>query len=189
MPLHTQPSVRQTVRASIGFSFVDVVVVMALIGILSAIALPQVASIGDAIALGEAQRMVQSELQRARFKAVTTNRVMRVRFNCPLNGQFRMIELVGTSSAPVAVDLAANRCSGTDYPFPGADNNPVTLPNQDGPIRQVDSRVSFAAMQTIEFRPSGTAWSVTPMGHPRHRSRGTASQSQCRREAPRRRLR
>ena len=111
------------------------VVVMAIIGILSAIAIPQVARIGEAIALGEALRMVQSELQRARLKAVTTNRVIRVRFNCPAVGQFRMVELVGTSSAPAAADIAANRCSETAYPFPSADNNPITLPNQDGPIR------------------------------------------------------
>jgi Tfp pilus assembly protein FimT len=142
----------------------DLVVVMAVIGILSAIALPQVARIGDAIALGQAQRMVTSELQRARLKAVTTNRVMRVRFNCPVNGQFRIVELVGTSTSPAAQDTAANRCSGSVYPFPAADANPVTLPNQDGPVRRIDPRVSFGATQIIEFRPSGTAWSVNADG-------------------------
>jgi hypothetical protein len=138
-------------------------VVMAIIGILSAIAIPQVARIGDAIALGEAQRMIQSELQRARLKAVTTNRVIRVRFNCPAVGQFRMVELVGTSSIPAPADIAANRCSETAYPFPSADSNPITLPNQDGPIRRMNSAVSFDGVPpTIEFRPSGTAWSVDP---------------------------
>ena len=140
------------------------VIVMAIIGVLSAIAIPQVARIGDAIALGQAQRLVQTELQRARLKAVTTNRVIRVRFDCPASGQFRMVELVGTSSAPAAADLAANRCSETAYPFPSADTNPITLPNQDGPIRRVDSTVSFVNPPTaIEFRPSGTAWSVDPV--------------------------
>ena len=42
--------------------------------------------------------------------------------------------------------------------------NPVTLPNQDGPIRRLDPRVSFGAVQTIEFRPTGTAYSVNPDG-------------------------
>ncbi len=140
------------------------VIVVAIIGVLSAIAIPQVARIGDAIALGQAQRLVQTELQRARLKAVTTNRVIRVRFNCPANGQFRMVELVGTSSVPAAADLAGNRCSETAYPFPSADANPITLPNHDGPIRLVDSTVSFASLPTIEFRPSGTAWSVNADG-------------------------
>jgi Tfp pilus assembly protein FimT len=143
---------------------IDMVAVMALIATLSAIAIPAIQRIGDAIALGQAQRLVQSELQKARLKAVTTNRVMRVRFNCPVNGEFRMVELVGTSSAPAATDIAANRCSETVFPYPGPDTNPITLPNQDGPIRRIDSRVSFAALQTIEFRPSGTAWSVNADG-------------------------
>jgi Tfp pilus assembly protein FimT len=143
---------------------IDMVAVMALIATLSAIAIPAIQGIGNAIALGQAQRLVQSELQKARLKAVTTNRVIRVRFNCPVNGQLRMVELVGTSAAPAAMDIAANRCSEDAYPYPAADTNPITLPNQDGSIVRIDSRVSFAAMPTIEFRPSGTAWSVNPDG-------------------------
>jgi type II secretory pathway pseudopilin PulG len=164
MPLLIHPPVRQTLRTSVGFTLVDLAVVMAIIGILSAIAVPQVARIGDAIALGEAQRLIQSELQRARLKSVTTNRVIRVRFNCPANGQFRMVELVGTSTIPAAADVAANRCSETAYPYPSADTNPITLPNQDGPIRRINSAVSFVNLPTIEFRPSGTAWSVNADG-------------------------
>ena len=118
----------------------------------------------NSIALGQARRIVHSELQQARMKSVTSNLVMRVRFNCPAAGQFRMLELLGTPSAPAPQDTAANRCSDTMYPFPPADQNPVTLPNQDGPIRRIDPRVSFGAVQTIEFRPTGTAYSVNPDG-------------------------
>ena len=143
---------------------VDIVVVMALIGILSAIAVPAISDIANTIALGEAQRLVQSELQRARLKAVTSNRVMRVRFNCPVNGAFRMVELMGTPSLPAPGDTAANRCSEATYPYPAADTNQVTLPNQDGPIRQIDRRVSFGAVQTIEFRPTGAAYAVNADG-------------------------
>ena len=89
---------------------------------------------------------------------------MRVRFNCPAAKQFRMVELIGTPSIPVAQDTATNRCDNTLYPFPAADNNPVTLPNNDGPIRRIDPRVSFGNVQTIEFRPSGTAYSVNADG-------------------------
>lgn len=156
--------VGDTLRTDTGFTFVDVVAAMALIGILAAIALPQIQNIGDAIALGDSRRMVHSELQQARMRAVTSNRVMRVRFNCPTVGQFRMVELIGTPAIPVAQDTAANRCSNTVYPYPPADHNPITLPNQDGPLRRIDTRVEFGAVQTIEFRPTGTAYSVNPDG-------------------------
>lgn len=143
---------------------IDMVVVMALIATLSSIAIPAIRNVGDAIALGEAQRMVQSELQQARLKAVSSNRVMRVRFNCPAAGQFRMLELIGTPKLPAPEDTAANRCSETVYPFPAVDINPVTVPNQDGPTRRVHDSVSFGAVQTIEFRPAGTAHSVNADG-------------------------
>ena len=156
--------VRQHLRTTTGFSLVELLTVMGLIATIAAVAIPAIQNMSEAIVLGEAQRIVQSELQKARLKAVTTNRLMRVHFNCPVNGQLRMVELIGTPKAPAAADAAANRCSPTVYPFPAADNNPITLPNQDGPIRQIDRRVSFGAVQTIEFRSSGAAYSVNADG-------------------------
>ena len=155
---------KQELRSSTGFSLIDLVVVVALFATLSAIAIPAIQNMGEAIALGEAQRLVQSELQQARLKSVTTNRVLRVRFNCPAAGQFRMVELIGTSSIPAPQDSAANRCSDTSYPYPAADHNPVTVPNNDGPIRRIDYRVSFGAVQTVEFRPTGVVYSVNGDG-------------------------
>jgi Tfp pilus assembly protein FimT len=147
-----------------GFSMVDVVVVVAMFATLTAIAIPLIQRMDDAIALGESQRLVQSELQQARLKSVSSNRIIRVRFNCPAIQQFRMVELIGTPTTPLVQDTAANRCSDTTYPFPAVDNNPITLPNQDGPVRRIDSRVSFGAVQTIEFRPTGVAYSVNTDG-------------------------
>ena len=114
----------------------DMLIVMGLIATLSAISIPLIQDMANAIALGQARRIVHSELQQARMKSVTSNNVMRVRFNCPAAGQFRMLELLGTPTVPAPQDTAANRCSDTAYPFPAADQNPVTLPNQDGPIRR-----------------------------------------------------
>jgi Tfp pilus assembly protein FimT len=156
--------VKHTVRSDAGFTLVDMIVVMVLFATLSAMAIPVMQDFNGAIVLGSAQRMVASELQQARMKAVTTNRVMRVRFNCPAANQFRSVELIGTSSIPVAQDIASNRCTESIYPFPAADLNPVTLPNQDGPIRRLDPKVSLGAVQTIEFRPSGMAYSVNADG-------------------------
>jgi len=163
MPLLTLGAVRQTLRSSIGFTLVDMVAAMAILAALSAIAIPAIKDYQDAVALGQAQRMVQSELQQARMKSVTTNKVMRVRFNCPAAKQFRMVELIGTSAVPAPQDTAGNRCDMTAYPFP-PDNNAITLPNHDGPLRRLDPRVSFGNVQTVEFRPTGTAYSVNADG-------------------------
>ena len=140
------------------------VVVITLIAIISAMSVPVIKDFGDAVAIGQAQRLVASELQQARMKAVTTNRIMRVRFNCPVAKQFRSVELIGTPSVPAVQDTAANRCSDTAYPYPAGDNNVITLPNQDGAVRRIDTRVSFGATQTIEFRPTGLAYSVNADG-------------------------
>lgn len=156
--------VRQNLRFDAGFTLTDILIAMSVLAILSAMAVPTIQDINSAIALGEAQRMVQSELQQARLKAVSTNRIMRVRFNCPLAGQFRIVELIGTPSAPATQDTATNRCNDAVYPFPPADANPVTLPNQDGPVRRIHPKVSFGAVQTIEFQPTGMAYSVNADG-------------------------
>ena len=156
--------VRQNLRAASGFTIVDMVAAMAIIAVISAMAIPAIKDYGEAVALGQAQRSVASELQQARMKSVTTNRVMRVRFDCPVAKQFRTVELIGTSSIPVSADNASNRCDDSIYPFPAADNNPVTLPNSDGALRRLDPRVSFGNVQTIEFRPTGMAYSVNPDG-------------------------
>ena len=116
----------------------------------------------EAIALNQARRIVHSELQHARMKSVTSNLVMRVQFNCPAAGQFRMLELLGTQQPP-RPRPAANRCSGTVYPFrrlvePRHAAEPGRTHPPDRPA------VSFAAVRTIEFRPTGTAYSVNGDG-------------------------
>ena len=164
VPLLGYDPVRQSLRTSAGFTFVEIVVTLVMLATITAIAVPLVQDIGNGIALGNAQRLMMSELQQARMKSVTSNRVMRVRFNCPAAKQLRMVELVGTPTAPVGADIAANRCSETVYPFPAIVHNPITLPIEDGPIRRLDPRVSFGNVQTIEFRPTGIAYSVNGDG-------------------------
>jgi len=145
-------------RDAHGFTLVELVAVMALVLTVSAIALPSMLAARDRIRLGQAAREVEREIQTAKSRAVAKSRPMRVRFNCPAAGEYRAVELIGTPAAPVAADAAANRCSDTLYPYPPADLNPNTRPNLDGPVRTLDSTVTFGASQTIEFRPDGTAY-------------------------------
>jgi hypothetical protein len=53
------------------------------LGILAAVAVPSFQAMALEMRLGQGAREVERELQTARLKAVTTNRPVRVRFNCP----------------------------------------------------------------------------------------------------------
>jgi prepilin-type N-terminal cleavage/methylation domain-containing protein len=141
-----------------GFSLIDMMAVVAIIGIVSAIALPSMLGAMERVRLGQSAREVERELQTAKSRAVVKGRAMRVHFDCPEDGTYRTVELIGTTSAPAAADSAANRCTEASYPFPAADDDLVTLPNLDGPMRRLDPTVSFSAAQTIEFRANGTAF-------------------------------
>ncbi len=142
------------------------VVVAAVIAIVSAIAVPNIIGMLDAMRLGQAAREVERELQAAKLKSVSAHRPVRVRFNCPAAGQFRIVELIGSASLPDAADGTASRCAEADFPYPAADQDPVTRPNLDGPLRRLDSRVSFGDVRTLEFWPDGTAHHDTGAGNP-----------------------
>jgi Tfp pilus assembly protein FimT len=140
-----------------GFSLIDMLMAVSMIAILSAIAVPMVTDVTSSIRLGEGAREVERALQSARLKAVSTNRAFRVRFNCPSAREFRVVELIGTPSVPVAADTAANRCNQVNYPYPPADQNPMTKPNHDGPLQRLHPDLSFSpAPTTLEFWPDGT---------------------------------
>jgi hypothetical protein len=138
-----------------GISLVDMLLAVAVLGILSAMAVALAQNVTEGMRLGQGAREVERELQTARLKAVTSNRPIRVRFNCPVGGQYRMVELIGTPSVAAAADSSADRCKQTSYPYP-PDVDPVTLPNHDGPVRSLHPKLTFGAAKTLEFWPDGS---------------------------------
>lgn len=144
-----------------GFTLIEILIVVALVGIMSVVGLPLFGQMVGNLELGEAARQVERELQSARITAVSANQPMRVQFNCPAAGQYRMMELIGTPTVPNAADGTVGRCSTTTYPFPAPDNNPITRPNNDGPLRTLSGQVTFTTVTTIEFWPDGTAHTNT----------------------------
>ncbi len=139
-----------------GFSLIDIMVAMLVMGIVMAGAMPLLSNVSSSMRLGQGARDVERELQGARLKAVTANRPIRVRFNCPTAGSYRRVELVGTPSVPDAADSNANRCQTSQYPYPPTDRNPLTVPNHDGPTRTLPEGVSFGSVSTLEFWPDGS---------------------------------
>jgi len=144
-----------------GFSLIELVVVMAIISIIAGMAVPLITSSSAQMRLSNAARQVERQLQTARMKAVRADKVMRVRFNCPATGQYRMVEVLGTIRTPATDDAdsrAAVRCGNTSYPFPDTDPEFFAAPNNDGPIQTLLKDVAFASsVQTLDFWPDGSA--------------------------------
>jgi prepilin-type N-terminal cleavage/methylation domain-containing protein len=149
--MHTQ---RLQPRA--GFSLIDMMVAISVMAILVAAAVPQLVNVSESVKLGQAQRDINQELNQARLRAVSANRPIRIRFNCPAVGQYRITELIGSPSVPAADDTANDRCSETKWRYPANDNDPATRPNHDGPIRYLPRGVTFGTAPTLEFWASGS---------------------------------
>ena len=136
-----------------GFSLTELMLVVAVVATIAGAAIPVLGDVNDSIKLGEAARLVERELQDARLKAVSSNRPLRVRTNCPGVGYIRRVEVIGT-----AEDNATNRCQPSAYPFP-ADNDIMTRPNHDGPVMLIPNGATVGNA-TIQFNPDGTAYQV-----------------------------
>ena len=126
---------------------------VALAGVVMAIALPVMSDVSDSSKLSAAARELEREFQSARLKAVSVNRVLRVRLNCPATGYFRTVEYLNT-----AADSATNRCLQTAYPFP-TDTDLMTRPNYDGPLRNLPLGATVGSA-VLEFLPDGTAQQI-----------------------------
>ncbi|MEX2662386.1 MAG: GspH/FimT family pseudopilin [Vicinamibacterales bacterium] len=141
-------------RAQEGFTLTEMMLVVALVGTLTAIAVPLTGGVRASIKLNEAGRQIQGELAGARLRAVSSNRSLRVRTNCPSAGFVRTVEVVGTA----AVDDAADRCTHAAYPFP-PDNDLMTRPNYDGPMRPLPDGATVTTVN-LQFQPDGTVLNV-----------------------------
>ena len=149
---------KRTIRQD-GFTLVELLMVISIIAILAAIAVPSI-FISDETRARQAIRQLEREFQTARLKAVTTNRPMQVRLNCPSQGMYRMVE-AGTTWPD------AGRCSQTTYPYPPAVDAAYQvppMPRYDGPIRYLDPNVVLSPGSpnlVLQFMPDGRTATVT----------------------------
>ena len=132
-----------------GFTLVEIMLVTTVAGVLAAVAAPSIDGAMRRYRMNTATRTITTEIRAARFIAVAKNRTMRVRFNCPGPGQFRVIEVTGNA----AIDSAADRCSETAYPYP--DQNPAVAPNADGPAMWINQGAALGAVQDLQISNRG----------------------------------
>ena len=149
---------RSRIANEAGFSLADVIVTAGVIAVISAIAIPQTSTALEQWRLGMALRDVERELQFAKMKAVSSNRPMRIRFDCPADGMLRVVELIGSASMPDSNDgdSVTNRCSESLYPYTPTERNRLKRPGNDGPARRLSRGTTLAAYKTLEFWPDGS---------------------------------
>jgi type II secretory pathway pseudopilin PulG len=147
-------------RSEGGFSLIEQMFTLGILVTVAAIAVPALTNTVSNQLVGIEARNIEREMQLARLNAVATNRPVRVRFNCPSAGYYRRVELIGSVNNPNTGDDAdgqgARRCALNYYPYPAADKDPLTRPNNDGPLQQLNTKVTFSSAQTLEFWPNGT---------------------------------
>ena len=124
---------------------------------LAAVLVPSFKTLTLSMKARDAARSVERELQTARLKAVTVSRALRVRFNCPAAGQFRVVELTGIT----ATDTATNRCSQSAFPFPTPIDTLKSTPQFDSPVFYLPTGTTITGTTlAFEFDPRGNAYSV-----------------------------
>jgi Tfp pilus assembly protein FimT len=140
-----------------GFSVIEVTVVAAVTMITIGLAAPSITGAIETYRFNSDVQSVAATIRSARFTAVASNVTMRVRFNCPVTGQMRVVEVIGD-----ARDTASDRCDLSAYPYPAADQDSATLPNNDGPILQMASSTDLpTAVSGVQISTAGRVVAIT----------------------------
>jgi len=130
-------------RAERGYTLVELLVVVGLIGVVSAISVPVFIESNSRNALWTGAEQIGATIRSARFRAISQNTAYRVAFNCPSGNELRSLIMTGDPD----VDDDADRCSQT---FEG-DSGVIELPAgvaydaEDATALQVSGRGTFTA--------------------------------------------
>ena len=122
-----------------GYSVVELLVTVAIVGVVSAASIPTVDTALRRNRLHAGAQLVLTQLRTARLTAITRNASVRVAFDCPSAGAVRLLEVTGDS----AIDEAADRCRMDRA--------------GDGPAAWLPAAVSFTEAPAIEFSGRGLA--------------------------------
>jgi prepilin-type N-terminal cleavage/methylation domain-containing protein len=96
-------------RSERGYTLFEVLIVVALIGIITAISVPVFMESNRRGALWSGAEQIGATVRSARLKAISQNTTYRVVFNCPSANELRSLILTGDP----AIDDDAGRCGAT----------------------------------------------------------------------------
>lgn len=130
-------------RSEHGYTLVEILVVVGLIGVVSAISVPVFIESNSRNALWTGAEQIGGAIRSARFKAISQNTPYRVAFNCPAANELRALIMTGDP----AVDDDEDRCSQTLEGDSGAIELPtgVTYDAEEATALQVTGRGNFTA--------------------------------------------
>ena len=132
-------------RSNRGFTLFELLIVLALIGILSAVAIPGLMESSRRNSVWTASEGIGTQVRQARLKAISRNKSFRLRFDCPSTGQYRILEVTGNAT----IDNATGRCSTQQTYDSGVFAMPSAVTYGTPPILTVDSRGNFTSSGSI----------------------------------------
>jgi prepilin-type N-terminal cleavage/methylation domain-containing protein len=133
-------------RSERGYTLFEIIIVVALIGVISGIALPVFMSTNEMNSLWTSSERLGALMRQTRLKAITQNRTYQIRFSCPGVGQARGLVMTGDTT----IDDAPARCS--------------TYSGGDSQIVEMNGGVTFDAGATTALQVTGRGTFTTVGG-------------------------
>ena len=78
-------------RSDRGFTLLELLVALALVGILASIAIPTLSESTNRNAVWTASEQIGTQIRQARLKAISRNSPYRIVFDCPADNQYRVL--------------------------------------------------------------------------------------------------
>lgn len=126
-------------RSNRGFSMIELIIVLGMIGTLAAMALPVMFDSNNRNAVWTASEAIGSQVRQARLKAITKNTSYQVRFNCPAARQYRVLIVDGNIND-------ADRCTQYKTDDTGIYTSPANVSFGNPPTLQVNGRGQYSVV-------------------------------------------
>jgi prepilin-type N-terminal cleavage/methylation domain-containing protein len=124
-------------RSNAGYTLIEMLIVVGLIGVVSAIAVPVFFESSARTNTWTGSELIGAQIRQTRLRAISRNRTYQIRFDCPGTGQFRALVMTGVP----ATDDAEDRCD--------------TTVEFDGGVETMPPGASFGDVANIQINGRG----------------------------------